>query len=221
MPLLHRAEERVEVGRPTWWVAALLLAFCLSLTLLSGEAASPTDRHADEYQIKAAYLFNFLHFIHWPTTAAGGPTLIIGIVGKDPFKTRFAPVEGQPVGAGGPRLQIHRYGSYREGMALSGCQLLYICSSERAFMPDIVASVTGSPVLTVSDAEGFVASGGMIQLVERAGRVRWLINRTALATAALRARAQLLRNAAEVIGSPPPTNRVDAARLSPPRGADQ
>jgi hypothetical protein len=217
MPLLHGAEQRVEVGRPTWWVAALLLVFCLSLTLLPGEAASPAGRRADEYQIKAAYLYNFLDFIHWPARAADAQTITIGIVGDDPSETRLAPVDGHPGGVGGAHLRIRRYGSYQAGMALSGCQLLYICRSERAAIPDILGSVAGSPVLTVSDVEAFVASGGMIQLVERTGRVRWVINRTALATAALRARAQLLRNAIEVIGGPPPTNRVDSARLGPPR----
>ena len=213
MQLRHQRNGRVAVGRPLAALAALWLAvsFCSPV-----EGASSSERRADEYQIKAAYLFNFLHFVTWPGHAKGVPadrkTVTIGVVGKDPFEARFAPVEGQPVGTDGPRLKIRRYGAYREGLALSECQLLYICDSERDALSRILESVAGTPVLTVSDADDFVASGGMIQLVERRGRVRWLINRTALGEAALRARAQLLRSAAGVIGSPPPTNRLDTAR---------
>ena len=40
-----------------------------------------------EYQIKAAFLYNFAQFTQWPTNAFAGPDkpLVIGILGADPF----------------------------------------------------------------------------------------------------------------------------------------
>ena len=40
-----------------------------------------------EYQVKAAYLFNFGQFVEWPAAAYSSPAapFVIGIVGEDPF----------------------------------------------------------------------------------------------------------------------------------------
>jgi hypothetical protein len=216
MHLWCRSRTRGKAGRMAAGLTMGALAALLSWCALPACSAAPVDRRAGEYQIKAAYLYNFLHFIHWPAPTVEPPpaarTITIGIVGDDPFNGSFTPVEGRTVGTSGPRLLIRRYGTYEEGMDLADCQLLFVCRSEQAVLPSILRSVSHSPILTVSDAGGFVAAGGMIELVERAGRVRWVVNRTALAEVSLRANAQLLRNATKVIGTPA-SNRVDAVRL--------
>jgi len=38
-----------------------------------------------EYEIKAAYIFNFAKFIEWPEIEGNSDTLILGIYGTDPF----------------------------------------------------------------------------------------------------------------------------------------
>jgi len=71
--------------------------------------------------------------------------------------------------------------------------LLFICSSERKNIGSIIASLQGAPVLTVSDVDGFLEAGGMINLVVRNNKVRWGINRTALNSAGLHLNAKLLQ----------------------------
>ena len=40
-----------------------------------------------EYEVKAAFMYNFLKFVDWPEgkMASNGNQIIIGIIGKDPF----------------------------------------------------------------------------------------------------------------------------------------
>src|SRR5438552_4760843 len=44
-----------------------------------------------EYDIKAAYLFNFAKFVEWPPRAFSSPNapLVVGILGSDPFAGRL------------------------------------------------------------------------------------------------------------------------------------
>jgi hypothetical protein len=61
---------------------------CLFTVLLAGGSMAVSfAQTATEYQVKAAFLFNFTHFVEWP--AQGFPSaqspMVIGILGKDPF----------------------------------------------------------------------------------------------------------------------------------------
>src|SRR5262249_42923351 len=65
----------------------VLLAVCLS----TGRAAGTSAHTAGEYEIKAAFLYNFAKFVEWPaeTFADANAPLILGIVGEDPFGSRL------------------------------------------------------------------------------------------------------------------------------------
>jgi len=62
-----------------WWCAGWLLA-----SLATGLAE---DLVAKEYQIKAAYLYNFAKFVEWPENSFtnGQAPLVIGVLGENPF----------------------------------------------------------------------------------------------------------------------------------------
>ncbi len=54
------------------------------LTNLPG--ASLNAQQMDEYQVKAAFLYNFAKFVEWPAETGGAPgALTICILGRDPF----------------------------------------------------------------------------------------------------------------------------------------
>jgi hypothetical protein len=59
----------------------LLVLFCNILQ------AQTRRKPALEYQVKAAFLFNFTKFVTWPATAfkADDAPFVIGIIGDDPF----------------------------------------------------------------------------------------------------------------------------------------
>jgi hypothetical protein len=155
-----------------------------------------------EYQLKAVYLYNFLHFVKWPEKSEqAGVTepLVIGIVGMSPFGDALADIKASLPAAKQKEISIISYGPYRQGMDLSRCHLLFISASEQRHFPAIVAGLRGKSVLTVADHDSFLAAGGMINLVKYKGKVRWEINRTPVQQAGLRLNAKLMDTAINIV----------------------
>ena len=119
-----------------------------------------------EYQLKAVYLYNFLHFVKWPRkTEQAGDTapLIIGIVGISPFGDALAAIKASLPDAKQKEISIISYGPYRQGLDLSRCHLLFVSASEQKNFATIIAGLQGKSVLTVADHDTFLAAGGMIR----------------------------------------------------------
>ena len=171
---------------------AILIVMALALAF-TGRCAA---QQASEYDIKAVYLYNFLLFITLPPSEAA--ELVIGIVGDDPFGKAFREVEDTAVKGTAKRLLIKHFGSYRAQGNLGGCDILYISRSEKGNFEEITAAVKNKPMLTVADSPGFLARGGMINLVIINDKVRWEINRTRIEAAGLKLTSQLLQSAARV-----------------------
>ena len=80
------------------------------------------------------------------------------------------------------------------------CHILFIASSEKARLKQILESLQGSVALTVGDTEGFAEQGGMINFVLDHDRVQFKVNRSAAELAGLRISSKLLTVAKLVIG---------------------
>ena len=166
--------------------------------LLSGLAwSAPTavtgTTATGEYQVKAVFLFNFTQFVEWPADAFArvNTPLVIGVLGDDPFGAYLdETVRGET--ANGRPLVVARYRRVQE---VGDCQVLFISRSETDRLEQILASLVGKPVLTVSDVEGFAHRGGMIDLATIAGKIQLRINLQAAKAAQLTISSKLLRPA--------------------------
>ena len=164
-----------------------------SLVATFGLAIVPpcTAATTPEYRVKAAFLYKFAVYIRWPPSpAADRAPLVIGILGDDPFGTSLADVvRGQTVH--GRVIHIRTLNRAEDGRE---CHLVFICSSERENLGEILAVLQRAPVLTVGDMKQFAERGGMIGLTTTEDlHVRFDINQGAIETAGLRASAQLLQ----------------------------
>ncbi len=166
----------------------------LLVTLLSSvNFVSDGPAHAQgvsEYEVKAAFLFNFAKFVEWPPEAFSdsGAPLIIGIIGDDPFGSAIdQTIDGKTVN--GRRLMIRRL---RWGQNLRGCHVLFVSSSEQKRLSAILEHLKGACVLTVSEMGQFIQQGGIIGFVIEASKVRFEINTSAAEPARLRISAKLL-----------------------------
>jgi hypothetical protein len=143
-----------------------------------------------EYEVKAAFLFNFTKFVEWPDGSfedAHAP-IVIGIIGDDPFGDGLIRiVAGQKVQ--GRAIVIIKY---RRGDDLRRCHILFISASERQHSAQILVGLKDASVLTVSDLDGFAAAGGVMQFVMEENRVRFVVNLDAATQGKLRVSAKLL-----------------------------
>ena len=165
----------------------------LLLCALTGAGCWPSAAAAlpagSEYQVKAAFLYNFLKFVDWPADGAGPPaTICLGILGRDPFGDALEAVKGNS--AKGRKVVVLHFRSLEE---VRGCDLLFVCASEKRHLPEILKLARNGHTLTVGDQEGFCQAGGMINLVTLEKRIGFEVNVAAANRAKLRLSSQLLK----------------------------
>lgn len=172
---------------------AVLLLAALGVLLPPAALAQPgAGRSPSEYEVKAAYLLNFIRFTRW-TRAADGPFTLC-VLGADPFGPALdATVTNERVG--GRAVTVRRLSAQDDP---ASCHLLYVSPSEEPRLVATLARLQGQDVLTVSDMPGFVPRNGMIQLVTEGGRVRFDANLGAADAAGLMLSSDLLRVARNV-----------------------
>jgi hypothetical protein len=163
------------------------------LALGSLPAADTRPAVSAEYQVKAAFLFNFAQFAEWPATAfpKTDAPIVIGVLGENPFGTYLdALVRGEKID--GRALVVRQCRDLAEA---KGCQLLFVSRSEGRRLEEIVEKLKGRSVLTVSDVDAFATAGGMVQFVMESGKVRLRINVAAANAAGVKISSKLLRPA--------------------------
>jgi hypothetical protein len=180
------------VGRIAGWAAIWAL-----LGMITGYAQEP--KHP-EYEIKAAYLYNFGNFVEWPAKSGelAGNTFTICVLGEDPFgPTLDATVSGETIGQ--KRVEVKRLARLQQAAA---CRVLFISSSEAGQWKEMMPSLDKTSVLTVSDMPEFARRGGMVQFVLEQNRVRFEINLTSAERAGLVLSSQLLKLAIRIRKAP-------------------
>lgn len=155
-----------------------------------------------EYAIKAAALFNFVPFIHWPVESfpADDTPVVIGILGPDPFGPVIDRIVAHETLRGHP-IRIERYASLH---AIGRCHILFIARGARDTWRKHATSLAHRPILTVSDTEGFARGGGMVQFYTDRNRLRMIINLGAARAAGLNVSSKLLRLADVIKEDPSP-----------------
>jgi hypothetical protein len=173
--------------------------FVLIVALMSGLCGTQAKAQSDnEYQIKGAFLYNFAKFVEWPAAAFNddNAAFIFGIVGEDPFGSALdQTINGKTIN--GRQLVITRL---KWGQNLRGCQILFVSSSERSHLAQILGSLSGASVLTVGEMAQFSQQGGIIRFMMEENKLRFEINTEAAAGAGLKVSSKLLTLAKTVRG---------------------
>jgi YfiR/HmsC-like len=152
-----------------------------------------------EYELKAAFLYNFIKFTEWPAQALGKQEepFVIGVLGKDPFGAALDKlIEGETVQ--NKTIVARRFPRMDEAAANS--HVLFISSSEESHLPAILRLVDRQGILSVSEIENFAQRGGMINLKKENNKIVFEINIEAAKRAGLTMNAQLLKLAKIVKG---------------------
>lgn len=167
--------------------AACLCLLCLLASSVPIVLAQGAQTAFGEYQVKAAFLYNFAKFVEWPPRDEKG-SLKIGILGDDPFGDYLDKVIHDKTIRSRPIETRH----FRSVDNLEVCDILFISSSESKRTLDVIKILAGVPVLTVGEGRGFAEQGGMIGLVIDDGKVRFDINAKAAKASGITVRSQLL-----------------------------
>jgi hypothetical protein len=160
-----------------------IAAVCLALAVQAAVAPEPEST--------AALIFKIGKFVHWPEEAFADSagTLRLCIVGRDDFGASIDSLAGRALQ--GRVIVIARISDAEQ--PATECRIVFISNSERERVPALLNAVARSPVLTISDIDGFASEGGMIGLGTNASKVHFEINTAASARAGLKIGSQLLQ----------------------------
>ncbi len=148
-------------------------------------------REGTESSIKAAIVYNFTKFVHWPTPSEDGPdSFDVAILGDDEVCDALRTLEGKRVGDRAIRIV-----ESEDPDSFLTCSLVYFGSSRTGMVDDLLQGLDGHPVLTVSDVDEFADTGGMVQLVRHRGKIGFRVNPSSARRCELRISSQLLKMA--------------------------
>jgi hypothetical protein len=143
----------------------------------------------NEYEAKAAFLFNFVKFVEWPAQAFADDNspLIIGVVGDDKSSIVIEQIINGKI-ANGRSVIVKRFSNFR---GLTPCHMVFVRTSERDRIRQTLAAA-GPGALTVGETDGFAHWGGVINFTIADGKLRLEINQTSAEKAGLKISAKLL-----------------------------
>ncbi|MBI2768841.1 MAG: YfiR family protein [Burkholderiales bacterium] len=163
---------------------------CLfAAVLLAAGVTQAMAQPARESAVKAAFLYKFGAFVEWPagTFARPDDPLVIGVLGDDAVADDLEQVaagrkvEGRPV-------VLKRL---READGPMAMQILFVGNMRAGRLREVLAAVTG-PVLVVTEQDGALRAGSVVNLTTEAGRIRFSVSLAAAEARGLRLSARLL-----------------------------
>ena len=190
----HRRVRRRPVARTHRLikVATLVLFFAMTSVRLGTQALAP---QSNEYEVKAAFLFNFAKYVQWPAERFTGDDapIIVGVVGASPGGSAIEQAMNGKTANGRP-LQIRRFPTAR---AVTSCHILFVSASQSDDLRQILAAA-GPSSLTVGETDRFAQMGGIITFTVVGSKVRFDINQTDAKKGGLKISAKLLSLARNV-----------------------
>lgn len=144
-----------------------------------------------EYQLKAAFLYHFAQLVTWPADAfvESDSPMVIAVLGENPFgKQLEEAVQGKSVN--GHPVTVKAVQTIAE--LTNSCHVLFISSSEKRRLSEILAAVRGKSMLTIGETDQFTETGGMINFTMEGTKIRFQINQGAAKAAGLKISSKLL-----------------------------
>lgn len=176
---------------------AFLMLLFAALIALPCTAVAQSDRSYDEFQVKSAFLYNFLLFVEWPEESfeTDESPFIIAVAGDDRIQPHLKAIAEKRTAKSRP-IVIRRFDPEDP---VPNCHILHIPRSAEENLPELLKTANETATLTTSDISGFARRGGMIELTLIENRVNFRINKTSAEEEGLTLSSQLLKLAAEVI----------------------
>jgi len=169
------------------WVWRLGAIIAVLTAALPCRADAPTR----EYQVKAAFIYNFTAFVQWPDSAFASKdsSFVVATIGTDSFDGALEQaMTGKSVA--GHSIVVQHFSS---GDNMSSCQLLFVPASEDSSLNNLFAKLNSQPILTVGESEAFSSAGGAIRFFVEDKKMRFEIDPDSINSAGLKVSAKLMK----------------------------
>lgn len=177
-------------------IASRVALLGVALAFPIGQASAQDSPSALERRVKAAFLYKFAGYVEWPAGSfqRADEPVTIGVAGDDQLAGEVAQlVAGRSVD--GRPLSVRRV-TFPE--PAGGVQILFIARSEAGRMGQLIRALPSRPMLIVSESDGALDQGSIINLLILDGRVRFEISLDAAEKRGVRLSSRLLALAQRV-----------------------
>src|SRR4051812_25930994 len=182
----------MAILRRSRWTRGAFAALLLVTVGVAADAPAPS-RFVGTPAIYAAFTLNLTRFISWPEGAFASKTapIVIGTFPRDPIN------EALDQAAKGEMVEGHAIRTMRIQSLddLTKCHVVFL-SKNNATRSAVMARLAHKPILTISDAEGFLELGGHVRFVSQPPHTKLRVSVENLKASGLESRSQLLRLAA-------------------------
>jgi hypothetical protein len=183
---MHSLSQTLPSPRRCLWL--VLLGLLVFGARTSCDAAPEVSK---EYQVKAAFLYNFTKFVEWPASRFPDATspIVIAVLGRNPFGAELeAIVRERKVNGRGLVVKV-----IDSADAAASAHLLFVDAGVEDRLVGKMDALQKAGVLLVGESPRFIAAGGIINFTLEADKVRFQINPQAGEQAGLKISAQLLK----------------------------
>lgn len=177
-----------------------LVVACSLLVVLGGSQAVRAQAEdasdALEQQVKAAFLYKFAGYVEWPEAHLPRPDtpITIGVLGADALAAELSRlVAGRTVN--NRAIAAKRL---KPGDSLAGINVLFIGKEEIARLSQLLSLARPRAILTVTESEGALAQGSVINFTIAERRVRFEISLDSAEKSSLKLSSRLLSVAQQV-----------------------
>lgn len=138
------------------------------------------------HEIHSAMLYNFIKYVQWPNEGEGGE-FVVGVMGDDDvFNTLKQWYDGKP--KGGKKYVIKKLASPADAAT---CAVIYLGKSKSNQFDGIKSSITGKPVLTITNGNGLAQKGSCINFKVIDGKLKFEMNQGTFTSSNLKVSSQL------------------------------
>ncbi|WP_297324777.1 YfiR family protein [Nitrosomonas sp.] len=167
-----------------------VLVLCLSFNCTLVQSAAYAEDSV-EYQVKAAFIANFIAFTNWPDDTL--QTIDLCIYGEDYFGSSIDQLQNKS--SNNRKIRVRRISDLG---ALNECQVVFISKSNASSVMAILDSLRGKPMLTLADSPNMAAQGVVINMNLRNEKIVFEVNLKAARESGLYISSQLLQLATRV-----------------------
>lgn len=168
------------------------IVFCACLLALAPTTQLAAKAYV-EYQVKSAFIYNFLAYTRWPEDASA-QTLNLCMYGKHKFGKQINNLQGKSVN--NRKITIKQINDVTE---LKTCQAIYFPKSVKKDLPEILSHLQQRPVLTLADTKSATSKGVMINMGLDNEKIVFDVNLGAAKTVGLNISSKLLKLAQKVL----------------------
>jgi len=151
---------------------------------------------AEEYEVKAAFIYNFTKFVEWDPTETA-PTFVIGVIGESAI---YKPLLQLATTKTINNKKIEVMKCTATSPSNCKCQILFVPESinGKDFQEFVTELSVSKNVLIISESKGFLNNGSAINFLVSENRIKFEINIGSLNKYNLKASSQLLKLASSI-----------------------